>query len=160
MGGTPSKPEVIANSKIADASTSTGFHLIELHIPTMGYGAIFIVAIVLLLACCAGCYRRFLRRWGRRPPRAAPPAYAFHSPSNHPATALASLFARSYPAISYRDTLASSRADPRLQEIDDALPTPPPASPPPVPRAPAPIFSGSRPKTSRSRPATDTPEHV
>lgn len=62
MGGNTSKDE---SSKKADHSIheeSTGFHIFELHLPTLGFGFTSILLIVFVIFLALLCYRRCTHR--------------------------------------------------------------------------------------------------
>ena len=63
MGGSQS---VQKNEDPGEVSTSTGLHVIELHMPTAGLGIGTLIIIGLFICGSCACYRYFARRWTRR----------------------------------------------------------------------------------------------
>lgn len=62
-GCPPPQPSVVSTTttnKIGEINNSSGFHLFELHLPTVGYG---IIAIVILLTTVAFCICGVRKMW-------------------------------------------------------------------------------------------------
>ncbi len=73
MGPKKSKPvaEPVSQVRIEQqpkviSENSSGFHLLELHMPTRGASIMGIALFLLLSVLILWCYKRFTRRWVRR----------------------------------------------------------------------------------------------
>jgi hypothetical protein len=70
MGGTESKSEEkTVNTEVQPVQVndeSSGFHVLELHMPTVGFGVTSVVLCAILFIACILVYRRLAKRWVRR----------------------------------------------------------------------------------------------
>lgn len=81
MGTSNTKTETKIEKPV-EVEKSTGFHLIELHLPTAGFGLFTLIFALLLFCICFSCFRYFSRRWMRRPHGFNQP-YVQWSPHGH-----------------------------------------------------------------------------
>jgi hypothetical protein len=65
MGGSDSKEseatKPMENKGIVESSS--GFHILEIHVPTVGYGFVFIIIAMVVAMIAYACYRKLKRRW-------------------------------------------------------------------------------------------------
>lgn len=65
MGGSSSKEQDATQEVATQIDTSSGFPLIEIHMPTAGMGIGLIVMILLICCCCFPIVRRTMSLWKR-----------------------------------------------------------------------------------------------
>ena len=64
----PEKESSVVNQSTKFTEVSTGFHVLELHLPTLGAGFVWLIILLLLIAMIIFLHRRCQRRWTRRLP--------------------------------------------------------------------------------------------
>ena len=64
-GHEENKEESTFENKGVVANESGGFHVLEIHAPTVGMGLIFVIVVALAAVTFIACYRRFKRRVSR-----------------------------------------------------------------------------------------------
>ena len=47
--------------------SSSGFHVLEIHVPTIGYGLTFVIFFIVTAACLFACLKKLKRQWSRPP---------------------------------------------------------------------------------------------
>ncbi len=127
-------PVIDQSRKVTEVST--GFHVMEVHMPTLGMGLTWLIILLMLIIAAILLYRRYVRRWNRRQ-------------SSHPAGALPLFHRRQDPSPSVyyvvsRNDIPTLHQPPqrRFEELppDDGQPASPSAS---SSGSPAARFAGS-----------------
>ena len=78
MGKEQSKEKAeVRNTEIQESSS--GFHILEIHLPTVGLGFTSIVLFAVAFGLCFCIYRRVAKRYARRPPRQQPAFLPSHA---------------------------------------------------------------------------------
>lgn len=75
-------PEAHAGDQVA-AISSSGFHIVEIHAPTVGIGFLFLAVLLALIFIALFCYKRWVTRH-RRPPVALQHYEYFRHPLHLP----------------------------------------------------------------------------
>ena len=133
MGNSKSTTAV---EKPVEVESSSGFHVLELHLPTAGFGLVTLVVFALWVIGLHFCYRCLRRRWFRQSQHQfLPVRYDATAASantmvfpQHPALAAPT---RRYPDVA--DILAGAPVGrpsrPAARDIDEDAPAPAPSQP-------------------------------
>lgn len=112
MGASNTKAEVV---KPVEVEQSSGFHVLELHLPTAGFGLVTLFFAFAFFICCLLCFRHLSRRWMRRPHS--------YSQGNHPFVQW-SPHSHGRPQVfylgdPYHQHLSSMPLQSRIQEVNE-----------------------------------------
>lgn len=65
MGGSSSKEQETKQEVATEIDQSSGFHLLEIHLPTAGMGIGLILILIMIFCCCFPIVRRSMQLWKR-----------------------------------------------------------------------------------------------
>ena len=131
MGGSSSKDdEATKGDNLGVEEISTGFHILEIHVPTVGYGILFFCLIIAIAFFVYRCFKKRLRRSRVTPdllpsstaPTATPPPqfppFSPWTPAIWPQSSMPMIVMNSPRTLRKPDVCRGARTS-RIREIND-----------------------------------------